>query len=101
MTDELVKRPSRREILRLVGRVSVLGCLASLAGVLTGRLRGGCVEPGRACNGCPDRTDCDLVTPPTVWQLDPAKCTYCGQCATHCVQISNSNRDQLDERYLD
>ena len=21
----------------------------------------------------------------TVWQLDPNKCTQCGQCATHCV----------------
>jgi Na+-translocating ferredoxin:NAD+ oxidoreductase subunit B len=21
----------------------------------------------------------------TVWQLDPAKCTQCGRCATHCV----------------
>jgi len=22
---------------------------------------------------------------PTVWQLDPNKCTSCGRCATHCV----------------
>jgi len=21
----------------------------------------------------------------TVWQIDPRKCTQCGQCATHCV----------------
>ncbi|MBT3296594.1 MAG: ferredoxin [Verrucomicrobia bacterium] len=92
MTDNDQKQTSRREMLRLVGRVGVLGCLASLAGMLTGRLRAGCIEAGPACKGCPDQDGCDLVTPPTVWQLDPAKCTQCGQCATDCVLAQSAVR---------
>jgi electron transport complex protein RnfB len=92
MTDNDLKQTSRREMLRLVGRVGVLGCLASLAGMLTGRLRAGCIEAGPACKGCPDQESCDLVTPPMVWQLDPAKCTNCGQCATDCVLAQSAVR---------
>lgn len=54
---------NRREFLR--NGLRLLG-LAAVGGVLT---------------GIGSRT----LASPTVWQIDPAKCVFCGQCATACV----------------
>jgi len=54
---------TRREALRgALGGACLLG-LGGATGVLAGRARAG----------------------DTVWQIDPNKCTACGNCATHCV----------------
>jgi electron transport complex protein RnfB len=54
---------TRQDFLRRCGRGVTLFALGGALGGLGTRLaRGG-----------------------TVWQIDPAKCTQCGQCATHCV----------------
>lgn len=88
---------NRREFIRSLMRGAMLMALTSLgAGIL---LRKRCTHPGGSpqpgsCAGCPDLTACaepgaEAVRAPqlqrTVWQLDPAKCIQCGQCATHCV----------------
>lgn len=56
-------KTTRREFLRRCGRSVGLLALGATAGGLGARnLRGA-----------------------TLWQIDPEKCTQCGQCATHCV----------------
>lgn len=55
--------PQRRSLLRLL--------LAGLSGLGLGALGLGALRRGRAGD--------------TVWQLDPNKCTQCGQCETYCV----------------
>lgn len=58
------KQPlTRQQFLRRVGRGGVIFALGGTLGGLGARL---------ARSG-------------TLWQLDPNKCTQCGQCATHCV----------------
>jgi electron transport complex protein RnfB len=53
----------RRDFLKKTMRgVALLG-LGTIAGLVTGR----------------------TVPDDKVWQIDPEKCTQCGQCATHCV----------------
>lgn len=58
---------TREEFMRLCGRAAGLLVLGGATGALAAKTmirkaRGG-----------------------TVWQIDPNKCTQCGQCATHCV----------------
>ncbi len=86
---------TRRDFLRDLMRGAMLLALASFAGGVLLRKR--CAAPGDnypgACTGCPDISTCNdpaasaFRTPiqRTVWQLDPAKCIQCGQCATDCV----------------
>ena len=82
---------SRREFVRSLMRGVMLATLALLGGGILLRKR--CTHTS-SCAGCPDLTTCtDPAATPfrapdvqrTVWQLDPAKCIQCGQCATHCV----------------
>lgn len=57
------KEMTRQEFLAKCGRGAGVAALATLFGGLASRtVRGG-----------------------TLWQIDPNKCTQCGQCATHCV----------------
>jgi len=87
---------SRREFIRSLMRGAMLAVLTALGGEVLLRKR--CTQSGGnntgSCAGCPDLTTCNdpaansFRTPAlqrTVWQLDPAKCIQCGQCATHCV----------------
>ncbi|OPZ13138.1 MAG: 4Fe-4S dicluster domain protein [candidate division BRC1 bacterium ADurb.BinA364] len=63
MSDGHGEKLTRDEFLRRFGRGAGVFLLGGLAGGLGARkARGG-----------------------TVWQIDPAKCTQCGRCATHCV----------------
>jgi electron transport complex protein RnfB len=55
--------PNRRQFLRDGARAAALTGLGCLLGVLGGRNR---------ARG-------------TVWQIDPDKCVWCGNCATRCV----------------
>jgi len=61
--DEQEKRVDRRQFLRSGVRGACLVGLGGAVGFLATRSRGG-----------------DLV-----WQLDPEKCTQCGNCASYCV----------------
>jgi electron transport complex protein RnfB len=54
---------TRQEFMNLAGRGGLTLLLGGTVGALLSRNAGGGV----------------------VWQLDPAKCIQCGQCATHCV----------------
>jgi electron transport complex protein RnfB len=54
---------SRRDFFRQATRVTALTGTGALLGVLAARLQ----------------------AQTTVWQIDPAKCLRCGQCATECV----------------
>ena len=54
---------SRRQFLRNGARVAAVGGLGALAGTTTPKAGAGSL----------------------VWQIDPAKCLHCGNCATHCV----------------
>lgn len=56
-------RVSRRKLLRGGLGAAAVAALGGVAGILAPRGR----------------------TPRMVWQLDPLKCTQCGQCATKCV----------------
>jgi len=87
---------SRREFIRSLMRGSMLGILTALGGGILLRRRcrqTGVPQPG-GCDSCPELTTCNdpaatsARTPKlqrTVWQLDPAKCIQCGQCATQCI----------------
>lgn len=86
---------SRRDFLRTWMRNAVLAGFAVLTGGLfrRGRLKCGGGSPEK-CGSCPELAVCRLsgtgaarkaVSGETVWQLDPAKCVQCGQCATNCV----------------
>ena len=59
----IVRNLSRKEFLGRLGRAGGFVCLGGLATGLLGRKAGG----------------------ETLSQIDPDKCTQCGQCATHCV----------------
>ena len=98
MKKQSVQPPTRRSFLRDALRYVALGGLASVAGALFARTRQdsaasrGC--DSQQCGTCAGRAWCGLrnrlsrghvASLPTVWQLDPAKCVQCGQCATHCV----------------
>jgi electron transport complex protein RnfB len=54
---------SRRQFFRNGARLAAVSGLAALGGVLVRR----------------------VAAESTVWQIDPAKCLHCGNCATHCV----------------
>ncbi|MCX7011852.1 MAG: 4Fe-4S binding protein [Candidatus Sumerlaeota bacterium] len=62
-TDKEHSGITRQEFLAHVGRGAALLALGGTVGtILTRKARGG-----------------------QVWQIDPTKCTQCGQCATYCV----------------
>lgn len=66
---ELNHEVSRREVLRGGLRGAAVAALTSLTGWFS--------------------MDAALATEHMVWQIDPDKCTSCGNCATHCVlQVS-------------
>jgi len=58
---------TREEFLRICGRTAGIVLLGGAAGALTTKTLARQARGG------------------TVWQIDPAKCNQCGQCATHCV----------------
>ncbi len=63
-TPRAVSQPlTRREFLTGVGRGASLLAVGAAGGALASRAQ----------------------AEPTVWQIDPWKCTFCGRCATHCV----------------
>jgi len=57
---------SRRDFFRICGTVIAGGALASMFGGLSKRIF--------------EQEDTEYF-----WQIDPAKCIYCGRCETHCV----------------
>ena len=59
---------SRREFLRVCGTVIAGTVLASVFGILSKR-----------------RLFDDQDEPEYFWQIDPAKCTFCGRCEMSCV----------------
>lgn len=61
--DMTTEKPGRREVLGTVIRAGLV--------FVTGSLLGGLARGARSS--------------PTVWQIDPDKCTQCGKCATECV----------------
>ena len=84
----------RREFLRALGRWLAGGVAAFGTAILLPRTRSAACSAGPACAGCPELPGCaeaSLLALPRVgsgklvWQLDPAKCVQCGQCATRCV----------------
>lgn len=95
---------SRRDFLIALGRGLLLGGLASAGGVLTLRRRAviaagiDCTGPNQ-CAACTELVQCGLTpaldvmritTGGTVWQLDPALCVQCGQCAVNCVLLPSA-----------
>ena len=69
--NEPTKRPlSRREFITGVGRGASLLVLGGAAGALGMRWTG----------------------QKMVWQIDPFKCTQCGQCATKCVLVPSATK---------
>ncbi|MDR0972587.1 MAG: ferredoxin [Prevotellaceae bacterium] len=56
---------ARRKFLRVVGTTIAGGSILAMAGGLVSKLHG---------------EEADYY-----WQIDPAKCTQCGRCETHCV----------------
>lgn len=82
---------SRRDFLRGLLRGVVLLGLAGLGARVALRRRcpsAGDPDAATLCKGCPDLVSCPsavLAAGHKVWQLDPAKCTQCGRCATACV----------------
>lgn len=84
MTDD--RSRSRREFLRASARTTLLGGAVAAAYALTplsGRrgLDPRCAE-GKDCDAC---EGCGYV-----WQIDPALCTACGRCGTHCVRAESA-----------
>jgi electron transport complex protein RnfB len=63
MAENTKKSLTRQEFLDYCGRGLLIFGLGGIAGKLGARKARG----------------------ETVWQIDPTRCTQCGQCATHCV----------------
>ncbi|MGE5424317.1 MAG: hypothetical protein ACM3N9_03070 [Syntrophothermus sp.] len=80
--------PSRRNFLKKIMQAGIFTGLSALGGSLLLKSGGKSCE-GVICGSCGKLADCDLprarASRQTVWQLDPAKCIQCGQCATECV----------------
>ncbi len=55
---------ARRRFLRLLGTTVAGGTILAVSGVLARKVMG---------------------AETALWQIDPAKCTQCGRCETHCV----------------
>lgn len=90
---------SRRSFMIALGRAFIVCGVTATAGVLLGRKKS-VIAAGPDCTGvnqcaaCTELVYCGLPpaseilaisTGTTVWQLDPAKCVQCGQCAVNCV----------------
>ncbi len=66
MRSENKKSPAaRRKFLHTAGSVIAGGCILAVTGKLIAKNSG--------------------EEPVLLWQIDPAKCTQCGRCETHCV----------------
>jgi electron transport complex protein RnfB len=88
---------TRRSFLRDALRYVAFGGLAAVAGTLLARRRVGAAAQSVCsgqCAGCPTDAWCRVkdrlkqsrvALATSVWQIDPAQCTQCGQCATKCV----------------
>lgn len=64
--NQLNRSPiERRKFLQMLGKAAAGGSILLVAGGLMTK-----VKPARASH---------------YWQIDPAKCTQCGRCETHCV----------------
>jgi electron transport complex protein RnfB len=70
METEKNKYPSRREFVRKAGRVLVVAPLIALPLALSRKT---------SASGY-------------VWQIDPFKCTQCGQCKTNCVLTPSASK---------
>ena len=96
---EAANRNSRRSFMIVLGRAAIFCGLAAASGVLAGRKRS-VIAAGQDCTGvnqcaaCTELLRCGLPSAgevlsvssdTTVWQLDPARCVQCGQCAVNCV----------------
>lgn len=90
---------SRRDFMRGLLRAIMLAVFACLGGLAFFRRK--CTSFGgpdqwKICGGCPDLAGCPSPAAPppetvrTVWQLDPAKCTQCGRCATSCILLPSA-----------
>ncbi len=55
---------ARRRFLRLLGQTAAGGTILAVSGLLARKVMG---------------------KEMALWQIDPAKCTQCGRCETHCV----------------
>lgn len=92
------EKTNRRDFLRSCSRNTLLLFLGGVTGLLGfGRRRSWTARycrPGSRCGGCSVAGTCGAVPPvakdrvyagDVVWQIDPDRCTQCGQCATQCV----------------
>jgi Na+-translocating ferredoxin:NAD+ oxidoreductase subunit B len=81
---------TRREFISTIVRGGILAGLTFLTGGLLFRTgKEGQCGFNFACGTCSRSGSCSLpeavMNRQYVWQLDPAKCIQCGQCATNCV----------------
>jgi electron transport complex protein RnfB len=70
MKEEKNKYQSRREFVRKAGKIAVIAPLALIPLTLSKRI---------SVSGY-------------VWQIDPFKCTQCGQCKTNCVLTPSASK---------
>jgi electron transport complex protein RnfB len=68
MKDKKNKYQSRRDFVRRTGKVLIVAPLAVLPAALSKK----------------------TIASGYVWQIDPFKCTQCGQCKTNCVQTPSA-----------
>lgn len=87
----------RRDFLKNAGRFLGIAAVGGGAGHLALR-QGKCVGSG-ACAECGQVGTCAdeqaaayRAKLPTLWQIDPYKCTQCGKCATNCVLKPSASR---------
>ncbi len=81
---------TRRNFLKTLTQTGIFAGLSFLGGSLLFKTRkAGACDNEFLCGSCSSSEDCKLPQArslrQTVWQLDPAKCIQCGQCATECV----------------
>jgi Na+-translocating ferredoxin:NAD+ oxidoreductase subunit B len=85
MAEKSEQIPGRRRFLEEFLRYAVLGTLGVVGGTALAK-RHRLVSQGCAGDGlC---TQCELFAQcfvPQRWQINPAKCVACGNCATYCV----------------
>ena len=91
---------NRRDFLKTVGRVSLVGMMATAVGEMVFRkvegrtcdFSGPCDACGKQGN-CPDsKVPAKQQTQATLWQIDPDKCIQCGKCATECVLSPSASK---------
>ncbi|MCP4377606.1 MAG: ferredoxin [bacterium] len=84
MIDRPAKSITRREFIRSLGRISAAGAIAGTGCFLAYKSASLDCKGSAPCHSCEMLGKC-VSTRQAVWQIDPTKCTACGNCATHCV----------------